>query len=210
MAPLLLKYQQSSGLLLLVAGSFIVFGALFKPDETLVGAYLNDACGCVYTTYGLGFLLSILGLVALYLVAGHLLGQIARVALLTSALLAGFISGTTILLKGFILPILEANSLYAPLVGSTGVVSAGMPMVLVDGVFLLYSVAISIVGVRLMRNKEWRLPGVFLLAAILIALTPPFPYLIGMLGGVFLGLGHIFLGYRLWKHRGEEQPSVIV
>jgi hypothetical protein len=198
MESMMPAYRRFSGMTLLAAGSCIVFGSLFRPDQTLPGWTVGTICNCVYGTLSLGFLIAIFGLIALFFTLGRNMGVITKIALLLATALSAFISGTLFILFGYIIPILQGSSVYTPLLSVSGPIMGGMPMIALTGSIILYSVSIFIIGIHLIR-RGWILPGMLLLAAPLMAFTPPLPYLIGMLGGVLLGLGHIVIGYRLWK-----------
>jgi hypothetical protein len=207
MAEMFQSYRRFSAATLLIAGSALIFGSLFRPDQTIPGAVLNDICSCVYGTLGFGFMIAIFGLIALYLTLGKGMSHVTRGAILVSAMLSGFISGALFIIYGFIIPILSEKSAYSALLLPAGPIVGGAPMFFLVSGTVIYSVAIAIIGIHLVRRPNWRLPGAFLLAAPLMAFTPPLPYLIGMIGGVFLGLGYIGVGYRLWKLETEENTA---
>ncbi len=204
MANMFDSYRRISAALLLISGSCIIFGSLFRPDQTIPGAIINDICSCIYGTLGVGFLIAIFGLIALYLALGEGMSHLTRAAVLLSSALSGFISGSLLIIYGFIIPILSEKSAYSALLLPAGPIIGGAPMFLLVSATVLYAAALGIVGIHLIRKRGWRLPGVFLLGALPMAFTPPLPYLIGMAGGVFLGLGYIGVGYRLWKLDAES------
>ena len=188
------------GLAALVSGVLVAVPGLLHPDESNPSAYSDPIWGPVHVLIGLGALLGLLGLIAIY----------NRLATHTLAL-PGFVlafSGTAVFvgalmtLEAFVVPAIAASSAKALLDPNGALFTGPLSMI-----FLVVGLAFS-VGFILLAVANWsvnalpRWAGVLsAVGAVLLAFAPPLPYIAGLVGSALFGIGIAWYGYAIWSQK---------
>ena len=189
--------------LALLLGGILILPSILHPDEADPNALIDPLWAPVHIIVGVGFILSLFGLFALYMKQADKAGALGAFAFCMVFVATAFLGGTILSAEGFIFPAIAQSAAAQTLLDPTGPI-LGSPL------GALFAVSIYVLGASLLLLgiTIWRagvLPryaGVLLIVgAPLAVLTPPLPHILGNIGGTLIGLGYIWLGYVLW--RGE-------
>ena len=193
-----------SGLALLLAGVLLALAIPFHPSDADPQALIRPAWVPVHTVFTIGVLLSLFGLMGLYLRLRERTGWLG---------LLGFVflfSGSAFVLavlffEAFVAPAIAASAAGPALLDPAGPLFGGplfVILLLTSGIFSLGALLFCIALLRSGTAARWA--GLLLLAGILLAFWPPLPQLVGTIGGILLGVGYVWLGYVLWARTGEQ------
>ncbi len=193
-----------SGLALLLAGVLLALAIPFHPSDTDPQALLRSAWVPVHTVFAIAVLLSLFGLLGLYL---RLRERSGWLGLLGFALLftgSAFILAV-LFFEAFVAPAIASSAAGQALLDPAGPLFGGtlnVVLVLVSSIFSLGCLLFCIAILR--SGTAARFASLLLLAGILLAFWPPLPQLVGTIGGVLLGLGYIWFGYTLLTRSSER------
>ena len=200
------KAVKWSSVLLILSGFLLAVPILFHPDVIKSGYALQRAWVPVHVLLGMSALIGLAGLIVFYgamspktTVFGHIAIWFAIVG---TALLAGLV----FFVESAIVPVLAGSPAYEPLLSETGPIIAGAFGVLALILMVILTVGYILFGGYLIWAKIISpVNGIlFIIGAPLIAFSPPFPYAVGIIGGVLLGIAIAWLGVSIRTGRAHD------
>lgn len=201
-----------SGVALLIAGALVAVAMPFHPNDAADPyAVTTNVWVIVHSLYVPAFILSLFGLIGLYVRQAEHAGVLGLVGFIL-AFIGSALFLVVVVLEASVIPVIAADPAGQALLDPAGPLFGGElgPILLMgQATFALGFVLTGIATVRAGVLPRW--PGVLLLiGAPLAAFWPPLPQLVGVTGGVLLGLGYAWLGYAMWMRTGErviQQPA---
>lgn len=186
------------GAALLLSGLLTVIGLLLHPDqEANPGVMLATSWDLIHTALLIGIILSLFGLVGLYARQAVEVGPLGLIGFgLAFTGNALFVAVMTI--DAYIIPALMADPAGQNLLDPAGPLFKGPLGLIFMSAGIFFALGQLLTGIATMRANVlpcWA--GLLLIGAVLLAFSPPLPHLVGMVGGMVMGGGYIWLGYAL-------------
>lgn len=194
------KFVRWSGLVLLLAGVLVAIPTLLHPDEIADPSVMQSASWVpVHTAFIVGVVLSIFGLIGLYLrqlEKGGWLGTIGFALTIVGSILTVVI----LTIDAYIVPIMAADAEAQALLDPNGPLFTGplgLEFMLAALTFALGAAALGIAVIRagiLPRGAG----GLLLIGGPIMGFSGLLPHPIFLVGGVLLGASFVWLGYAIW------------
>ncbi|MGE5173233.1 MAG: hypothetical protein ACM3MD_05330 [Betaproteobacteria bacterium] len=195
-----------SSVLLIISGVLLAAPILFHPDMSKPGYALLGAWVPVHVLLGISALAGLAGLIVFYGAMSPKITVFGHVAVWFAIVGTALLAGLMFFVESAIVPVLAGDPTYEPLLGMTGPLMTGafgalamLSMVIVSigfilfGGYLIWAKVISPVNGAL-----------FIIGAPLAAFSPPFPYIVGIIGGVLLGIAIGWLGVSIRTGRAHD------
>lgn len=200
------KLIRWSGIALILAG-VLDLSNLFHPDETDPNALANPAWGPVHVILGIGFLVSLIGLVGLYLRLVEKDWILSTAGFVLAFFSVATVAGLILFLEGFIVPALARSSIAEAALDPAGPVLGGPVIPIFMGAARVFVLGAILLGISIVRSRVLpRWAGVSLaVGAPLWIFSPPLPYVVYLLGGALVSIGYIWSGYAVWA--SGRQPA---
>lgn len=187
---------RNSGITFMVAGALTVIGALLHPNEVAHPEVVVTTQWLIaHTFFLIATTLSLFGLTAHYLQHAEQTGVVGRIAYVLAFISTVVFTGI-FAIESFIMPVVAANPAGAALLDAAFNGIFGL-IVLTTGIaYSVGYIALGLLALRFTPVARW--------GAILLIIGGPLagfagllPYGISMGGIVILGLGFVWLGWRL-------------
>lgn len=189
------KLTRWSSSLLILSGMLVAVPMLFHPDVDQPGFAMQRAWVPVHILFGISALFGAAGLVILYRAMGFRIPAIGHLAFVLALLGNILLAGLMFFVEATIIPVLAAHAEYEGLMSITGPFLNGA-----FGSMVMISLAIMSAGSLLLAaylvatRTISILNGILFLGAPFAGFAPPFPTMLGIIGGVSLGAAIIWLG----------------
>jgi hypothetical protein len=184
-----------SSTFLILSGILIAVPILFNPDAAQPGFALQQAWVPVHILFGISALFGIAGLSVFYRVLGSRMSKIGHVAFVLVLLGDILLSGLMFFVEAAIVPVLAAHSKYEALMSITGPLMSGTFGAMVTISFAIMGVGFLLLAAYLVATRTISvLNGILFIGAPIAGFAPPFPTMLGLIGGVILGIALIWLG----------------
>ena len=187
------------GLALLIGGILLGLGLLIHPDEVGdPGAVAGGRWALSHLILLIGSAPTLLGLSYLYQRTESAIGLVGYVIFFTglSLIISAFA------LESFVIPVIAADSSAQALLDPAGPLLGGALGMFFLIICVLFTMGAIILGVAVLRSES--LPkwiGVLFIVGSPVALVPPLPYPLLLVGGLALGAALIATGFTAWSGR---------
>lgn len=199
---MLSKLMRLSGLFLVLAGLLAAISWSFHPLTLDPAAMQSSRWVIVHGLAGIGLLLSLPGLVGLYVRLSDESGVLGLIGFILATIGTALLAGSILYLEVVTMPFIAA-------LGNAEELFNEVPpaFVAIFGVtFITFAVGFILLGLVILRSTILpRWAGLLLLigAPLFVFPVPPAPVIVNTIGAVLFGLGHIWLGYTLWADTGK-------
>lgn len=200
------KAVKWSSILLIMSGVLLAVPMLFHPDMGKPGYALLSAWVPVHVLLGISALVGLAGLIVFYGVVSPKITVVGHVAIWFAIVGTALLAGLVFFVESAIVPVLAGSPAYEPLLSETGPIMAGAFGVLALILMVILTVGYILFGGYLIWAKIISpVNGIlFIIGAPLIAFSPPFPYAVGIIGGVLLGIAIAWLGVSIRTGRAHD------
>ncbi len=207
-----IKAVKWSSTLLIISGLLIAVPILFHPDLVQPGYALSGAWVPVHVLLGMSALVGLAGLIMFYnalnpktKVVGHIAFWFAMAG---SALMAGLM----FFAEAAIVPVLAGNPAYESLLSMSGPLTTGVFGVLAMVTAVIMAIGFILFGGYLIGAKIISPANgiLFIIGAPLVAISPPWPYAVMIIGGVLFGIALIWLGVSIRTGRAHQTLESIL
>jgi len=201
------KAVKWSSMLLIISGALLAVPMLFHPDVSKPGYALLSAWVPVHVLLGISALVGLAGTIVFYGVVSPKITVVGHVAFWLAIVGTALLAGLVFFVESAIIPVLAGNPAYEPLLGEAGPIMDGTFGILALITMMILVVGYILFGGYLIRAKIISpVNGIlFIIGAPLIAFSPPFPYAVGIIGGVLLGIAIAWLGVSIHVGRAHER-----
>jgi hypothetical protein len=189
-----------------MSGVLLAVPMLFHPDMGKPGYALLSAWVPVHVLLGISALVGLAGLIVFYGVVSPKITVVGHVAIWFAIVGTALLAGLVFFVESAIVPVLAGSPAYEPLLSETGPIMAGAFGVLALILMVILTVGYILFGGYLIWAKIISpVNGIlFIIGAPLIAFSPPFPYAVGIVGGVLLGIAIAWLGVSIRTGRAHD------
>jgi hypothetical protein len=189
-----------------MSGVLLAVPMLFHPDMGKPGYALLSAWVPVHVLLGISALVGLAGLIVFYGVVSPKITVVGHVAIWFAIVGTALLAGLVFFVESAIVPVLAGSPAYEPLLSETGPIMAGAFGVLALILMVILTVGYILFGGYLIWAKIISpVNGIlFIIGAPLIAFSPPFPYAVGIIGGVLLGIAIAWLGVSIRTGRAHD------
>lgn len=192
-----------SGGALLLGGIFLAIATVIHPknddflDPTVV---FDNTWVPAHALFMVAVIMLLPGFIGLYIRHAARIGVMGLIGVLLS-FLGGALFIPVFFLDAFVVPAIAENPAgkalldpAGPLLGGT----LGLIFLLAALIFVVGSVLFGFVIVRAGISPRWS-GGLIAAGAPLVVFWPPLPHIVGVIGGLALGLGYIWIGSVIWS-----------
>ena len=193
---MLSKLMRLSGILLVLAGLLVAISWIFHPLTPDERAMQSTRWLIVHGLGGVGVLLSVPGLVGLYIRLSDESGVLGLVGFILAVIGTALVAGAILFLEVATLPVIAALSNAEELFNDAPPVFIAIFAI----TFITFAVGFILLGLVTLRSTLLpRWAGLLLLigAPLFFFPVPPAPVIVNTIGAVLLGLGYVWLGYSL-------------
>lgn len=190
------KTLNRSSLLLIISGILLAGAMIFHPDMGRPGYAAAASWVPVHIALGFSTFFGLIGLAGLFSVMNLRIRRFGKAAFALAMTGNLLLTGILFFVEAAILPVLARNPAYQPLLNpGSPLMTGGL------GTAIGISLIITALGDLLLA---WHLVdtgtispanGFLFIGAPLIVLTPPLAHAFGVVGGLLLGAGVIWLGF---------------
>lgn len=196
------KFMRLSGILLLLAGLLVAFSWSFHPLAPDHQAMQSTRWLIVHGLAGIGVLLTIPGLLGLYVQISDESGILGLIGFILAAIGTGLFAGAILFIEVATLPFI------ATLGNAEELLQSAPPtfMAVFAATFITFTLGFILLGLVTLRSTVLpRWAGLLLLigAPLFVMPVPPAPVIVNTVGAVLFGLGCAWLGYDLWTDTGK-------
>ncbi|HXF68809.1 MAG TPA: hypothetical protein VNK89_03295 [Thermoflexus sp.] len=208
------KQVRWSGGALIVAGVILGIGLILHPDETAPDALAHLLWGPTHFAIGVGFLISLLGLIGVHARQAEKAGVLGLIGFVVSFVSSAALSGPLLLIEGIVLPGLAQSEIAEAALAPTGPVFGGLLEPILLGTLYTFGIGYVLFGIAIIRAGVLpRWAAASLIAGTPLAIfTPPLPAIFLAIGGVLIGVAYLWLGYAVLSSAGEgmreSQPTM--
>ncbi|WP_376792494.1 hypothetical protein [Thermoflexus sp.] len=208
------KQVRWSGGALIVAGVILGIGLILHPDETAPDALAHPLWGPTHFAIGVGFLISLLGLIGVHARQAEKAGVLGLIGFVVSFVSSAALSGPLLLIEGIVLPGLAQSEIAEAALTPTGPVFGGLLEPILLGTLYAFGIGYVLFGIATIRAGVLpRWAAASLIAGTPLAIfTPPLPAIFLAIGGVLIGVAYLWLGYAVLSSTGEgmreSQPTM--
>lgn len=205
------KTLKWSSVLLISSGILLAVSMVFHPDMTVQGFALRTAWVPVHVLFGISALIGLAGLVLLYMSMGPDISAFGQVAFWISIIGLALLAGLMFLVEATLVPILAADPSYSPLLAAgsplmTGSFGAVVGTTIIAAVIGLVILAVYLIRSRTVSNAN----GIFLMVGAPLAFfASVFSDILGVIGGVLLGIGLLWLGISIRSGQAHSRLEPI-
>ena len=199
------KAVKWSSVLLIISGLFLAVSILFhpdlvKPDYAHVGAWLP-----VHLLLGMSALVDLAGLIVFYGAMNLKTTWFGHVAFWSAIVGTVLMAGLMFFVEAAIVPVLASSPAYEPLLSTSGPLITGVFGVMTVITAVIMAVGFILFGGYLIRSKIISPANgtLFIIGAPLVALSPPWPYALMIIGGVLFGIALVWLGVSIRTGRAH-------
>ncbi len=200
------KAVKWSSKLLIISGLLLAVSIMFHPDLVQPGYALLGAWVPVHVLLGLSALVGLAGLIVFYGAMSPKTTVVGHIAFWFVIVGTVLIAGMMLFVEAGVVPVLASNPAYEPLLSISGPLTAGVfgVMTVIAAVimavgFILFSG--YLIGAKIISPANGIL---FIMGAPLIALSPPWPYVLMIIGGVLFGIALIWFGVSIRTGRAHD------
>jgi hypothetical protein len=194
---MLSKLMRLSGLFLVLAGLLAAISWIFHPLTPDQHSMQSTRWLIVHGLAGIGVLLSVPGLVGLYVRLSDEGGVLGLIGFILAAIGTALFAGAILFIEVGTLPFI------ATLGNAEELLESAPPtfIAIFAATFITFAVGFILLGLVTLRSTILpRWAGLLLLigAPLFVFPVPPAPVIVNTIGAVLFGLGYVWLGYALW------------
>lgn len=207
------KLIRWSGGALIVAGLLMATSLALHPDETDPNALVNPLWGPTHLALGVGFLISLLGLMGVHARQVQRAGALGLTGFVVVFASTAALIGPVLVVEGIIVPGLAQSDIAEAALAPTGPVFGRQLLPFFMGTIYAFGIGSVLFGIAIIRAgvlPRWA-AAALIVATPLLAFTPPLPAIFLAIGGALLGVAYVWLGYAVLsstaEDRRESQPT---
>lgn len=200
-----------SGAILALSGLFFVVDVI-HPDSADPNALFSPLWIPVHLILGLGMVLYLPGILGLYTHQAQRLGRLGFIGVVLCFAGIAVFAGTIMTTEAFLFPLLASIPATAALMADpNSALNAGPLAFILIVASIAFSLGCILLGVALVRwGSLPRIPVVLMvIGGVFIPFTPPLPQFVAAISAILLGVGLVWLGYRVWSGASAPQPAAM-
>lgn len=203
------KVLSRSSILLILSGVLLGGAMLFHPDVSRPDFAASPAWVPVHIVLGLSALFGLVGLAGLFSLMSLILPAFGKAVFGLAMLGNLLLTGIMLFVEASVLPVLARDPVYQELLYRNGPLFSGL---LGAGVSISFIVAtiglLALAGFLAARKTISFANALLFVGAPLLFLSPPLPFVYGLIGGLLLSVGVTWLG--LSVRRGIAHHTIVV
>jgi hypothetical protein len=190
------KAVKWSSVFLIISGLLLAVSILFHPDVVEPGYALLGAWVPVHVLLGMSALVGLAGLIVFYGAMNPKTTMVGHIAFWFAIVGTVLMAGLMLFVEAAIVPVLASSPAYEPLLSMPGPLIAGVfgVLTLITAVILATGFILFggyLIGAKIISPANGSL---FIIGAPLMALSPPWPYVLTIIGGVLFGIALVWFG----------------
>ncbi len=202
------KTLNRSGLLLIMSGILLIFGMIFHPNMAKPGYAATPAWVPVHILLGFSTLFGLAGLAGLFGVMNLNLRSFGKAAFALAMLGNVLLTGILFFVEASVLPVLARDPAYLALTSPSGPLMMGALGTAIGISMVIAAIGYLLLAWYLVDNRTISFAnGILFIGAPLLVFAPPLTFAFGVIGGLLLGAGVIWLGISIrvgLAHRSLE------